>query len=166
MTQAEKILIKRLTEQVLHVPGNFTKNILEMTIVLDYGMEKAKCQERCIELLQTLKQHSKVFQNVRLNVTAWKSDEYMENQVVPISVMLLGRYFEGYETTEGKKDITPLMAYLKKFHARSKLIFLITDGQYMVGNREELLQNMKPFLGKKGIILQSDKIERFLVTVW
>ena len=40
LTERQKLI--RLTDGVLNTPGNFTKDLLEMAIVLDHGMEKVE----------------------------------------------------------------------------------------------------------------------------
>ena len=52
------------------------------------------------------------------------------------------------------------MQKLKLFHARSKLIIVVTDGQYEVGDETELKKVMQPFLYRKVMnVVVSDTLE-------
>ena len=50
IVQRQKLL--QQVERVLHVPGNFTKEILEMALVLDCAMEKEELEDTVIELVK------------------------------------------------------------------------------------------------------------------
>ena len=101
------------------------------------------------ELLGSLKRHSEVFRNVRLNVVDWKSDEQIMTEVRPMSVVMLHSFYEDYRQVDATKHFEKLAAYLKLYQARAKLIILITDGSYEVEREEELTMAMRPFLEKK-----------------
>ena len=61
------------------------------------------------------------------------------------------------------KRIDPLFANLKLFQARSKLILLLSDGQFFVEDEEQCMESLKPFLGRKMLLLLdevSDEIEK------
>lgn len=144
--------IRQQVEMVLHVPGNFTKNILEMAIVADCSLEKEIIKDNIQELLKTLKSQSEVFSNVRLNMVRWIEDGRIENQAVPIPIVQMGKYFDDYEQKACAKTLEGLAGYLKKFQARSKLIILVTDGNYKIEDREALSGSLNPFLKSKLII--------------
>lgn len=144
--------IRQQAEMVLHVPGNFTKNILEMAIVADCSLPKDILKENIQELLKTLKSQSEVFRNVRLNMVKWIEEGRIENQAVPIPIVQMGKYFDDYEQKACVKSLEGLAGYLKKFQARSKLIILVTDGNYKIEDREALMGSLNPFLKSKLII--------------
>lgn len=151
-------IFKNTVERILHVPGNFTKPPLEMAVVIDGALDRERVKEYVPELLGSLKRQSEVFRNVRLNVVEWKTDERIETQVRPLSYMLLSGSYGEYEQVCTEKHLEKLAAYLKLFCARSKLIILITDGSYLVGQEEALAAAMRPFLEKKlmQVVLRED----------
>lgn len=140
---------KDTTERILHVPGNFTGPVLEMAVVLDGNLSREQAAEYLPQLLATLKRHSEVFRNVRLNVVNWCSDDEIVNQVCPLSMVLLKGYYENYAQKKEEKTFEVLVEYLKKYQARAKLIILLTDGNYEVRQEELLEAGMRPFLDKK-----------------
>ncbi len=140
---------KNTVERILHVKGNYNGGILEMAVVLDHNLSRETMQELVPQLFRTLKMHSEVFRNVRLNMVKWKSDEEIFNQVSPMSMAGLSSYYEGYEGKTVKKDWFQLIQYLKMFQARSKLIILVTDGKNEEATSEQLKREMQPFLDKK-----------------
>lgn len=140
---------KDTVERILHVPGNYDGSILEMTVVVDTYLSKEEVKELLPELLRTLKMHSKIFQNVRFNFVLWESDHQIKNQVCPMAMAMMDSFYQDYEQKATEKHLENLAAYLKKFHARSKVILVLTDGAYQVEDTEELDRQMKPFLEKK-----------------
>ncbi|MBP3421167.1 MAG: hypothetical protein J6K37_02725, partial [Lachnospiraceae bacterium] len=52
-------------ERVLHAPGNPSHDLKEMTIVLDYHMDKETVVALGKWVATTLKNHSRTFANVR-----------------------------------------------------------------------------------------------------
>ena len=98
------------------------------------------------ELLGTLKKQSEVFRNVRLNAVKWLDDGHIENQVTSAAVMQLGRYFEDYKQNICVKSMDKLTGYLKKFQARSKLIIVVSDGNYKIEDEKTVQENLSPFL--------------------
>ena len=140
---------KNTVERILHVPGNYNGGILEMAVVLDYNVDKEIVRELVPQLFRSLKMHSEVFRNVRLNIVSWKTDEQIINQVTPMSVAGLSTYYDAYECQKCTKDVEKLVQYLKLFQARAKLLILITDGANEEGSKESLKAAMQPFLDKK-----------------
>lgn len=149
MTPVALQQFKNTVERILHVPGNFTGSNLEMAVVIDGSLKKEQAETFVPELLGSLKRHSEVFGNVRLNVVDWKSDEQIQTQVRPMSMVMLKSFYEEYECVRMAKHFEKLAAYLKLYQARAKLIILITDGTYQVGSEEEKKLLMRPFLEKK-----------------
>ena len=146
--------LNQAVERILHVPGNFSGGILEMTIVVDCALPQEKRQYVLSKIAFTLKTHSELFKNVRLNVVEWSDDAHMENRVTPLIQLTMSSYYEKiHSVSKEKKHISYLMEYLKKFHARSKVILIVTDGSYLMDADEEdhlrLEQALFPFLGKK-----------------
>lgn len=146
------IVLKKLkdtVERILHVPGNFTGQMLEMAVVLDGNLSKKQAVECMQMLIGTLKRHSEVFRNVRLNMVYWISDEKIETQLSPMAMVQLESYYEAYEQKAEEKTFECLIEYLKKYQARAKLVILVTDGKYIIENAEGLTEKMQPFLEKK-----------------
>lgn len=147
-------------EMILHSPCNIPGKMFEMTIVIDRNLSKDVVIQLVPHLLKTLKRHSEVFLNVRLNMVSWIEDGSINNQIVPMSMAMLDSHYEGYEQKNVRKDYKVLMQNLKLFHARSKLIIVMTDGTYEQGNVEELKKVMQPFLYRKVMnVVVNDTIE-------
>ncbi len=136
-------------ERVLHIKGNFTGPVLEMTVIVDHSLPAGSVQEGVPALLRCLKQHSEVFRNVRLNITDWSGDGKIQNSVVPMMTALVSGFFEAYEQICCEKKTEVLYQYLKLYHARSKLILLVTDGCHHTEDEKAAQEALKPFLGKK-----------------
>lgn len=151
------LTFKNTVERILHVPGNYTGGILEMTEVIDGALEQEKVSTYVPELLGSLKRHSEVFRNVRLNVVEWKSDERITTEVRPMPIVMCQSFFSEYEKYDTEKHLEKLVAYLKLYHARAKLIILVTDGRYLVECEEEVELAMRPFLDKKLMQIVLDK---------
>lgn len=152
---------KNTIERILHVKGNYNGGILEMAVVIDHSLPEERVQTVVPQLLRTLKMHSDVFRNVRLNVVEWYSDEKITAQVSPMSMAGMSGYYEGYEQQRGKKDFLKLISYLKLFQARAKIIILLTDGNYEAGTAEMVKAAMQPFLDKKlmQVVVSGDTLE-------
>lgn len=143
--------LNQAVERVLHVKGNYTGGILEMTLVVDCGLPGEYVSTMAADIAAALRAHSEVFRNVRLNLLYWRSDERLENQVVPISFLQMSTCFENYLPYAEKKSLDVLSDYLKRFHARSKLILVLAGEKPLIRNGEIIRQNMHPFLGKKSL---------------
>lgn len=146
------VLAKQFTNKVefiLHSPCNIPSKMFEMTVVVDRNLSKEKVETYVPNLLRILKRHSDVFSNVRLNMVKWNSDTDICNQVMPMSMAMLGSYYEGYEQKRANKKYEELMKNLKLFHARSKLIIIVTNGNYTISDQGELTKIMQPFLHRK-----------------
>ena len=151
-------------ERVLHAPGNYKGGILEMTVVFDQAVPPRKHQSMIAEIAKMLKNHSEVFRNVRLNAVLWNGEEKPCTELVPMSVLIMGKYPQDIaeskneaekitiKENEQRAEITELLSYLKLFHARAKLIFLLTDGQFLI-EEESACEAMKPFLERKLIVI-------------
>ena len=147
-------------EMILHSPCNIPSKMFEMTMVLDRNLSKDEAAEIVPHLLKVLKRHSEVFANVRLNMVKWESDEKIENQIVPMSMAMIGSCYADYEQKKTIKSYQILMQNLKLFHARSKLVIVVTDGTYKTGDETELKKLMQPFLYRKVMnVVVTDTIE-------
>lgn len=151
-------------EKVLHAPGNPTHELKEMSLVLDYHMDKEEIGTLAGDVAGALKAHSRTFANVRCNLVHWKRDEVIENQVCPLAMIQLGRFLENYEQIEESKKVEILCDYLKRFHARSKLILVLSDSAYHIGNKEQLKSALVPFLQYKILFATKNTVGKLTET--
>lgn len=164
-TQVQKLQLNQMVDKILNTPGNFVGGNLEMTVVLDYTMEMEQLKEQTSQIAATLKSHSPVFRNVRLNVVAWEDDVKITSRIVPMSFLQLGSYFSKFENESLKKEavslrrLEVLLQNLKLFHARSKLVLIVTDGAYQISDKKTAKAALNPFLKRKLLILENGKIE-------
>lgn len=166
LNMIQLLKMKQGVDKILHVPGNYKGGILEMAIIIDCNLEKETAMESVESVIKALKSHSETFRNVRLNVIWWKSDEKMITEVIPMPIMLLGTPFETYEQVSTPKRIDVLFRNLKLFQARSKVILLLSDGEFSVESEECCMESLKPFLGRKMLFLlerTSDKMEKLML---
>ena len=152
-------------EQILHVPGNYSGGILEMTLVVDCSLAKKFVLSETGEYFGFLKQHSPVFANVRLNVVFWQNDTTIRNEVTSITMLQIGRPFAEMPFDDSVKNPVVLLEYLKKFHARSKLILVLgqtgayADKRTVVidafqgEDRQRAQDALQPFLHRKILFL-------------
>ena len=84
----------------------------------------------------------------------------INNRILPMAMAMISTTYTGYEQRKEDKDYNELMKNLRLFHARSKLIILVTDGEYSISSKEELEALMKPFLQRKliRVLVQDGKI--------
>lgn len=169
-TQVQKLQLNHQVDRILHVPGNFQGGNLEMTMVFDYDAETDWFKEKAGQIITALKAHSPVFRNVRFHAVKWKGDFSITNHTIPMTFVQTGRFFEedGMDIpldagiTEEKKGINNiknlevLLENLKLFHARSKLIFVLTQGQYQISDKEVAKKALNPFLKQKMLLLGPD----------
>lgn len=59
---------------------------------------------------------------------------------------------------ENHKVIDQLLGYLKKYHARSKLVIVLTGNELLMESHSKVMENLSPFLKKKILIVQPDKM--------
>lgn len=149
-----RVELRNAVERVLHVKGNYRGGILEAAVCFDCALPKEIAAETAKELATALKQQSEVFQNVRLNTIQWRSSEEFVKEVTPMAYLQTGAYFESYVQTREEKALENLAELLKKFYARSKLIFLLTDGSFTVKDEARLQEAQKPFLEKKLVLIR------------
>ncbi len=87
MELLQKKNLVNAVERVLHVKGNYSGGILEMTLVVDCGLPREYVRRMAADIASVLRSHSEVFRNVRLNLLYWISEEKLENKVVPFSFL-------------------------------------------------------------------------------
>ena len=145
--------MKQGVERILHVPGNYRGGILEMAMVIDCSLSAGDAKEQVQGIIKALKSHSETFRNVRFNVIWWKSDREIDTEILPMAAMQLGTPFEGYEQKQEEKCIDRLLENLKLFQSRSKLILLLSPGDFLVQDQEKCMESLKPFLGRKMLLL-------------
>lgn len=150
----ERMQIKNAVEKVLHVTGNYQGGILEMAAVFDCNLSEDCVRRVGKDTAALLKSHSEIFRNVRLNTICWKGDGNLEKEVSSIPLLQMGRCFDGYWCRKENKRLELLAGDLKKFYARSKLVFLFTDGNCHVGDEGIFNENMHPFLYRKLIVVR------------
>lgn len=153
--------IKNETDRILHMRGNnlytapgSNKKILEFSVVVDKSLTAECVSTMLISLMGALKRHDEVYRNVRLNYVQWEADAKMEHKVIPMMQLMTEGFYASYETQDCIKTYDSLYAYLKKFHARSRIVFLLTSDKNVVVNEEETKESLKPFLGKRLVKIQ------------
>lgn len=151
--------MKQGVERILHVPGNYKGGILEMALIVDCNLSVDAAKGNVQNIVKALKSHSETFRNVRLNVIWWKSDEQIETEVIPMTVLQMGTPFEEYQKCAAQKRIDKLFENLKLFQARSKLILLLSDGDFSIESEEGCMESLKPFLGRKMLLLLDEVTE-------
>ena len=155
--------MKQSVERILHVPGNYKGGVLEMALIIDCNLNQEIAKSSVQTIVKALKSHSEVFRNVRLNVIWWKNDEQIITEVTPMPMLQMGTPFENYEKCAAQKRIDKLFANLKIFQARSKLILLLSDWDFSIENEEDCMESLKPFLGRKMLLVLdevSEEIEK------
>ncbi|MDE6388701.1 MAG: hypothetical protein K2L82_12955 [Lachnospiraceae bacterium] len=150
-------------DRVLHVPGNYRGGILEMTIVVDRAYDRETVRTLCADIIESCKKQSNIFRNVRLNMVMWGKEE-ISTQTVAAAHIQIGTFFDKYEAETAKtaKSTEELMEYLKKFHARSKLILAVVQDKEQfckVEDAERLKEAMNPFLKQKLVIVYPEEME-------
>lgn len=154
--------LKNMVERILHVPGGYSGGILEMALICDYHMPGEELKQITGDIVATLKKHSEVFRNVRLNFLKWIDDEHIVKEVIPMAYVQMGTVFgedeaRGLEAT-GPKSLEELTRQLKLFCARSKLVIVVTDGSYCIGNIKKVKEHFQPFLHRKMMLVQGEEM--------
>lgn len=155
LTEIGALQIAKKVDTILHVPGNYRGGNLEMTIVIDTSLELESFTEAVAAVVRALKRENEIFRNVRLNLVFW--GRVMEMKVMPMAMLLTGGAFDEYQCEPHKKYYEELFAYLKKFHARSKVILVFADEQNGVFDKQAAGEALSPFLKSK-LLLISDQI--------
>ncbi|WP_167955669.1 hypothetical protein [Anaerosporobacter faecicola] len=159
LSTVQKMQLKNAVERVLHVPGNYTGGVLEMTIVVDHSYEKEEISTYIKEIVSALKGFGEVFRTVRMNLVHYRREETIENEVVPATYLQMGKCFESYTCDSTQKSLDPLLANLKFYHARSKLIIAILKDIEQVKQRQQTLHSLQPFLYRKLILMNEEQLQ-------
>ena len=166
LTDVQLMQVKNSIMRVLHIPGNFFGENLEMAIVADCHIPTKELQEDLKRLANMLKRQDETFRNVRLNLIKWISDEQITKEVSSLSYLQMGRAFSEEEQSGLKenaaedKSLDELLRQLKLFYARSKVILLITDGTYRIKNEDVVKEALRPFLGRKLLIVKDGQVSK------
>ncbi|MDD6208651.1 MAG: hypothetical protein PUB10_09045 [Clostridiales bacterium] len=144
---------KNMVQQILHAPGYDRGKQLEMTLVVDHCLSKEEVSAIIPQLTGTLKNMDEIFRNVRFNLADWERAEVVKNQVCPMMMTMMSSFYEDYQQEVAEKKWELLLSNLRLYHARSKLILVLTDRTYDREN-EEVRQLMHPFLGRKMLMIQ------------
>lgn len=105
--------------------------------------------------------HSEIFRNVRFNYVTWNGDLDIRTKVCPMQSAVTSSFYEDYSQKYEVKSYEELIKNLKTFHARAKLIIILTDGTERIENEDLLKHLMQPFLDKKlmKVIIHNDEVE-------
>lgn len=155
LTEIDALQIAKRVDAILHVPGNYRGGNLEMTIVIDTSMEKADFQDAVAAVVKALKRSNEIFRNVRLNLVFWGQE--MTSAVTPMAMLMTGGAFREYRACPQKKNYEELFAYLKKFHARSKVVLVFADEKNEVSDAQAVREALTPFL-KSRILLIAERV--------
>ncbi len=161
MTAVQKLQFKNAVEKVLHAPCNAIVDKLEWAFVFDFNLSKEEISNMSKEIVSTLKQYNPIFQNARLNVVEWISDNKIEHKIVSMPLIQIGSYFKEYRTHPKEKRIEELAVQLKLFQARSKLIIVLTDEKYLLEDTDKWKQHMNPFLFKRMLLVHDNTCKFF-----
>lgn len=174
LTPVRNLQLHNQIERVLHVQGNYRGGILEMAIVVDREYDRETARRLCTDIITSCKKQSEVFRNIRLNMVLW--GKKIITETVAAAYVQMGIFFEDYESEadtedeagraaeehEDGEDVIRIMEYLKKFHARSKLIILLTpdrEKMYRIADTDRLRKALSPFLKQKLILMYPEEIE-------
>ncbi|MCM1123443.1 MAG: hypothetical protein NC416_12745 [Eubacterium sp.] len=157
LTEIGALQIAKKVNAILHIPGNYRGGNLEMTIVIDTTLQKEDFQGAVAAVIRALKRSDEIFRNVRLNLVFWGQQE-METRVEPMAMLLTGSVFAEYTARPCRKHYEDLFAYLKKFHARSKVILVFADGGNGTADRTAVQEALSPFLKNKLLLITDEVI--------
>lgn len=161
LTQIQKLQLNKQVDRILHAPGNQPagRQQLEMAFVLDCSSDIEYIKSTTQDAVAALKAHDKIFQNVRSNVVYWR-ENHTSTETMPMSFIQMGKPFVDLNngTVDKLSKFDELCAYLKLYHARSKCIILITNGNYELGEKDKIKENLNPFLKQKLLIVTPDKM--------
>lgn len=170
-----KIRLKKGVENILRSPCAMLHQILEIAVVIDCRMEQQEAAETVSELAFALKSFGETFRNVRVNVIWWKSETERIQEIKPLAALQMSSFWNGrsfvteddLEAESGRekigqtKSLDGLAEYMRKFQARSKIVFLVTSEEKLqVQDRDQLRIHMTPMLHRKWLVLHGDRIDR------
>lgn len=155
LTEIGALQIAKRADEILHVPGNYRGGNLEMAVVIDESLSPEKFQDAVARVVRALKRSNEIFRNVRLNLVFWGQE--ISARTVSMAMLVTGGAFGEYRPCPQKKRYEDLFAYLKKFHARSKVVLVFTDGNNEVADAQAAREALSPFLKGKLLII-SDRV--------
>lgn len=163
LTPVRNLQLHNQIERVLHIPGNYRGGILEMAIVVDCTYDREDVRSLCADIMESCKKQSDIFRNVRLNMVMWGADR-IDTQTAACAHIQMGTFFDRYEPEDivAVKSAEKLMEYLKKFHARSKLILVVVRDQeqfHQVADPDRLREALNPFLKQKLVMIYPEEME-------
>lgn len=159
--------ISKMVDHILHVPGNYRGGNLEMTVVVSSRLEIISLKENLKAVTDALKRSNEVFRNVRLNFVCVREDGSFENKVIPLVFLQTGKCFETEDKIIAQKEdvqqmfsapLSEVFAYLKLFHARSKVVLIFADRDYNLGDKEKAKEALNPFLKQKLLLITEDDV--------
>lgn len=161
LSQIQQIQVNKQVDMILHAPGSqvLEKQQLEMALVFDMSSDVEYLKSTTTDVVMTLKRHDKIFQNVRCNVVKWS--DRLTTEIMPMSFIQMGKPFSEEKdvvTVDNPPVLEELCAYLKLFHARSKCIIVVTDGNYEIRDRKKLIESLNPFLKSKILFVTPEKM--------
>lgn len=158
LTDIQLLGLRNAVSHILRVPGNYTGGVLEMAVVADYSLPADILRKECGQIAGMLKKQNETFRNVRLNLIRWISDERIEKEVIPMSFLQTGCAFpketKGEAFIKTSKKLDELLRQLKLFYARSKVVLVLTDGEYRIEDKRAVREYLQPFLARKLLMLQ------------
>lgn len=133
-----------------------------MTVIVDTCLRRELAAGILPQLLLALKKNGNVFRNVRFNYMLWEPSG-VKNRVCPMMLPMTESFYDDYASCDGDKDFGALADDLKLFHARSKLLILLTDREIPAWKDVENRRRMQPFLDKKLMIVQAKSPEEISI---
>lgn len=156
LTEIEALQITKQVNAMLHIFGNYRGGNLEMTVVIDTTLQREEFQDAVAAVIRALKRSDEIFRNVRLNLVLW-GQRGMDTRVEPMAMLMTGSAFAEYTACPCSKHYEDLFAYLKKFHARSKVVLIFADGNNKIADQEKAREALSPFLKNK-LLLITDQV--------
>lgn len=165
LTETGALQIAKQVDAILRVPGNYRGGNLEMTVVIDTSMRPEDFEDAVAAVARALKRRNEVFRNVRLNLVFW--GQKTESKITPMAMLMTGGAYAGYVCCPCKKRYEELFGYLKKFHARSKVILVFTDAQNEIADGEAAKEALSPFLKSKLLLISGQVVSgtRFFLNI-
>ncbi len=158
LSEKQKRDIIKTAQKILKLPGNSPKgDVLEVALVLDCSLDRDYLCETAKDILSALHHVGKPFLNLRLNLIKWRSDEEFIKYVSSYPEMLMGRAADEKDILQCVKHYDALMEQLKKFYARSRIVFFLSAGDYECIDHAAVTENLNPFLGKKILPVYPDR---------
>lgn len=175
LTQFQKLELNKRVDRIFHAPANAAVrgHEPEIAFVADLSGDLEVIHSSIKDAVSSLKQHDKMFQNMRSNVIYWGRNGIC-SKVTPMSFILMGKAFSASgsvgdivdESVDNTADLDSLCAYLKLYHARCRCVLIFSDCSYEelegrkfdITDREKVIQSLNPFLKYRLLILIKDKM--------